>query len=157
MQIEGQAGLFDRGPERPVLRQVVIDRPLAVADLRKAVDQRAAETERLDATLELLDREIRILHRQRGKRLKPRRPFRDLLGKEIIGADRNLVGAGDVGNRLHGGRVQRQDHHLDAVPVHLGQPLVLDIQQTLFQFRPVGIRDKSRRIHQRLRNCEMFL
>ena len=73
VQIEGQAGLLDRRPERPVLRQVVIDRPLAVADLREAVDQRATETERLDAALELLDREIRILHRQRGKRLKPRR------------------------------------------------------------------------------------
>ena len=155
MQVEGQAGFFDRRPERPVLRQVVIEWLLAV-DLREAVDQRAAEAERVDAALEFCDRKIRILHRQRGKSLKPRRALGDLLGEEIIGPDRNLIGARDVGNRLHGGRVQRQDHHLDAVPVHLRQPLVLDIQQALLQLRPIGVRDEARRIHQRVRDGEVF-
>ena len=143
VQVERAVRSVRPGPERPVLRQVVIDRPLAVADLREAVDQRATEAERLDAALELLDREIRILHRQRGKRLKPRRTFCDLLGEEIIGADRNLVGARDVGNGLNRRRVQRKDHHLDAVPVHLRQPLVLDVQQTILQFRPVGVRAQN--------------
>ena len=139
------------------MRQVVIDGTLAVADLREAVDQRAAEAERFDAAHEFFDRKIRILHRQRGKRLKARRAFCHLLGEEIIGPDRDLIGAGDVGNRLHRGRVQRQHHHLDAVPVHLRQPLVLDIQQAILQLRPIGVRDEARRIHQRVRDGEMFL
>src|SRR5260221_13351060 len=48
MQIERKAGLFDLGPEWPILREVVIDRLPAVANLRKPVDQRAAEAERFD-------------------------------------------------------------------------------------------------------------
>src|ERR1051325_9178042 len=72
VQIEGQAGVLDRGPERPVLWQIVIDRPLAVAGLREAVDQRAAEAERLDAAVELLDREIRSEERRVGKECRSR-------------------------------------------------------------------------------------
>ena len=106
MQIERKAGLFDLGPKRPILREVVIDRLPAVANLRKPVDQRAAEAERLDAALQFDDGEFGVLHRKRGKGLEPRRPFRDLLGEKVVGADRNLVGARDVGNRLNRRRVQ---------------------------------------------------
>ena len=56
MQIERHVEPLHRRPERPVLRQVVIDRGVVVVDLRKAVDQRAAETEFLHAALELAGR-----------------------------------------------------------------------------------------------------
>src|SRR3974390_931314 len=65
MQIERYIKPLDRRPERPILRQVVMDNFVAIAGLRETVDQRAAEAKILDATLELPRRAIGILHRQR--------------------------------------------------------------------------------------------
>ena len=56
MQIERHVEPLDRRPERPVLRQVVVDRVVGIADLREAVDQRALEAELLDRALKLFDR-----------------------------------------------------------------------------------------------------
>ena len=93
MQIERHVEPLDRRPERPVLRQVVIDRGLRVADLRKAVDQRAAKAELLDAAFEFARRAVGVLHRQRGEALKAVRPLAHLFGEIIVGLARDLGGA----------------------------------------------------------------
>ena len=93
VQIERHVEPLDRRPERPVLRQIVIDGGVGVADLREAVDQRAAEAELLDAALEFARRDLGILHRQRGKALETVRPLGHLFGEIIVGAARHLVRA----------------------------------------------------------------
>src|SRR5262249_647454 len=60
------------------------------------------------------------------------------------------------GNRLHRRRIQRQDHHLDAMAVHLGEPPFLDVEQPGLQFRPVAVRYEAGRIHQRVGDGEML-
>ena len=77
-----------------------------IGDLRKAVDQRAAKSERLDAALEFGDRKFRILHRKRREGLEARRTPGDLLGKIVVGASGDFVGLGRLGDGLHGGRIQ---------------------------------------------------
>ena len=49
VQIERHVELLHRAPERPVLRQIVIEHVVRRAGLREAVDQRADEAELLDA------------------------------------------------------------------------------------------------------------
>jgi hypothetical protein len=56
---------LDRFPERPELRQIVIEHVVRRTRLREAVDQRADEAEVPDAARELLRGGLRILHRQR--------------------------------------------------------------------------------------------
>src|SRR5690348_13159638 len=85
MQIERHIEPLDRRPERPILRQVVMDNFVCIAGLREAVDQRSAETKLLDATLELPRRAIGILHRQRGQSLKSIGPLGHLFGEIIVG------------------------------------------------------------------------
>ena len=117
MEIEGHVERRDHAPEGPVLRQIVVQR--ALSELGEAVDQRALEAEILDAALELAARQVRVLERQRGEALEALRAARDLLGEEVVGAARDLARLPGLGNRLHRRRVERQDHHLHAVRVHL--------------------------------------
>src|SRR6202030_2785458 len=81
MQIERYVELFRHGPKRPVLRQVVIRRRLGIADLREAVDQRAAEAELLDAALQLARRAVGALHGERRQALEAVRSLAHLLGE----------------------------------------------------------------------------
>src|SRR5580704_949611 len=60
MQIERYVEFFRHGPERPVLRQVVVSRRLGIADLREAVNERAAEAELFYAALQLARRAVGI-------------------------------------------------------------------------------------------------
>src|SRR5205823_13932294 len=60
MQIKRHIEPLDHGPERPILRQVVIDDVVRTAPLRETVDQRAAKAKVLDATLELARGAVRI-------------------------------------------------------------------------------------------------
>ena len=81
MQVERHVELGDRAPERPVLRQVVVERAVGLAGLREAVHQRADKAELLDAARQLTRRLIRVLHRQRGEIREAVRPLRDLGGE----------------------------------------------------------------------------
>src|SRR6516165_3611508 len=60
MQIEGNVEALDRLPERPILRPVVVHHHPRIPGLRIAVDQRAFESELLDAALQLLRRDLRL-------------------------------------------------------------------------------------------------
>ena len=136
VQIERHVERFHRAPERPVLRRVVIEDVLGRAGLREAVDQRADKAELLDAARELVGGGVRVLHRQRGKGGKAAGALGDVLGEHVVGLFGHGDRALDVVDRLHRRRVERQDHHLDAVPVHFAEPRVLDVDQAMPQFRP---------------------
>jgi hypothetical protein len=136
MQIERHVEALDRPPERPVLRQVVVDGLVGSRDLRIAVDQRALEAELLDRALELRNRGVRILHRQRRNADKPIRPLCHLLRENIVGLARHLDGTLLVGDGLDRRSVQRRDHDLDAGLVHQAQALVLEIEQAMPQLAP---------------------
>ena len=62
---------------------------------------------------------VGILHRQRRQRLEAVGPLAHLLGEEVVGLAGELVGLLRIGDGLDRGRVERQDHHLDAVLIHL--------------------------------------
>ncbi len=156
VQVEGRVQPFHGGPEIAVLRRVVIDHVLGRADLREAVDQRTAEAQVLHAALQLARGEVGVLHGQRREGLEAVRPAGHLLGEEVVGAHGDLHGLARVGNGLHGGRVEGQDHHLHAVGVHLAQAPLMDVQQAQAQLLPVVAGDETGRILQRLRNGEMF-
>ena len=129
MQIKRHAKPLDLRPEWPELRHVVIDRGVGRADLRKAVDENALEIERADATLQLRDRRIGILHRQRAECGEAIRPLGDNLGERVIRLAGDLDGLRRFKNALNGVRVERQHCHLDAVCVHLGKPRAKNIEQ----------------------------
>jgi hypothetical protein len=57
---------------------------------------------------------------------------------------------------LHGRRVERQDHDLHAVLVHLGKPLVVEIEQPRAQLWPHPLRQKSLRVVDGVLDCEVF-
>src|SRR5579883_3591076 len=88
MQVERNVESLHRLPERPVLRQVVIDHAVGDAYLREAVDERAAEAELADAAGELARGELGVLHRQRRERLATAGALAHLLGQAVVGAAR---------------------------------------------------------------------
>ena len=49
-----------------------------------------------------------------------------------------------IGNGLHRRRVERQQHHLDAVPVHLGDAPLLDVHDPVLDFLPDALGESSR-------------
>src|SRR5208282_146204 len=70
MQINGHIQFLDLRPERPIFWKIEVVRGIFLPNLRVAVDQCADEAKLLDATLELFDRFVRVLHRQRRERTK---------------------------------------------------------------------------------------
>src|ERR1700733_3219511 len=156
MQIERHVEPLRRRPERPVLRQVVIDRRVGVADLREAVHQRAAETQLFHAALKLARRDLGILHRQRGKALKAIGPLGDLLGEIIVGPAGHVVSVRRIGNRLYRRRVKRQQHRLDAVLIHQLKPPLMQIEHAAFHFLPDAIGKITSGIGKGFGNSEMF-
>ena len=156
VQIERHVERLDRAPERPVLRQVVIGHVVRRCDLREAVDQRADQAELLDAAGELGSGGFRVLHRQRGKSGEAIGALAHFGGQRVVGLlghrDRPL----DVVDRLHRRRVQRQDHHLDAVPVHFAQAHVLDVEQARTEIVP-HMRAEHLRIAERRFDGDVFL
>jgi hypothetical protein len=79
---------------------------------------------------------LRILHRQRRESGKPARTLANLIGEGIVGLPGNFDRALCVMDGLDGGGIERQDHHLDPVLVHLPQPRVLDVKQAVAQILP---------------------
>ena len=129
VQIERHVKRLDRAPERPVLRQVVVSDVVGRTDIGKAVDQGADETEVVDAALQLGNRLVRVVHRQRGEGGKAGGALGDVIGQHVVGLLGHRDGGFDVMDRLHRRRIQRQDHHLDAVSVHFAQARVMDVDQ----------------------------
>ena len=156
VQIERHVELLHHRPERPVLRQVVVDDGVGIADLREAVDQHALEAEVAHAAVKLADRQIGILHRQGGEALEAAGPLLDLAREIVVGFAGHVIRARRVGDRLHHRRVEREQHHLDAVLVHQPQPVVVQIEQPRLQLAPDAVRKEAARIVQRLGNCEML-
>ena len=83
-------------------------------------------------------------------------PLAHLLGEKIVGAARDLVGALRVEDRLDRRRVEREDHHLDAVPVHLGDAPLVEIDQPAAQLRPGVVGQEPLGIRQRVVGGEML-
>src|ERR1051326_2030681 len=156
MQVERHVEPLDHGPERPVLRQVVIGHGVGAIELRKSVDQRAAEAEFLDAALELARGEVRVLHCQRREALKSLRALDHLLGEIIVGASRDLVGARLVGDALHRRRVERQQHHLDAVLVHKLKPPAVNVGVALGHLVADRFGEIAHRIGRRFGDRKVF-
>ena len=115
MQIERHVELFDDPPERPVLRQVVVnsqcrmspicEKPLTSAPLNRAPARSASSP----------CAAVRILHRQRGEAWKRSGRLSTSSARTSLACARNFVRFFRVRYRLHGRRVERQDHHLHAV------------------------------------------
>ena len=157
MQIKGHIELFDLGPERPIAIEVIIGNCPRVSDLGEAVHKSALEAESVDRAVEFGDCQVRILHRECRERLKAVGTLCNLFGQIVVGANRDFVRLSRVRDRLHRRGIERENHHLDALLVHLAQPLVLDVQQTLLELGPIAVRHETRGIHQRFRNCKMLL
>jgi hypothetical protein len=124
--------------------------------LREAVDQRAPETEILDAAHELRRSAVGVLHRQCRNADEAIRPLCDLLRQHVVRLARHIYRPLDIGDRLDGRGIERRDHDLDAGGIHKSQPLVLEIEEARTQFRPhMGAEDL--RIAERGRGREMIL
>ena len=146
VQVERHVERRDRRPERPVSLKVVIDRPVDALDFGKAVHQGALEAQLPHAALQLAGSHVRILHGQRGQRLEPVRPLGDLLGQEIVRAARQAGRLGRVRDRLHRRGIERQQHHGDAVVIHLLQPGAMDVEQPVTQLVPHALVHESERL-----------
>ena len=96
-------------PKVGKLRRVIIHDRLRTPGLREAVDHKAVKAKRLDTAFELERRRVRILHRQGRKPAQFRGVARDMLGKGVVGASRNINGLFDIWDALNAGRVERED------------------------------------------------
>ena len=117
-----------------------------IADLGEAVDQRADEAQVLHTALQLPGRHIGVLHRQRRERPEAIGPLADHLGEEIVGLAGERVGLLGIGDGLDRRRVERQDHHLHAVLIHLAQAASIQIDQPAAKLLPDGVGEKSFRV-----------
>ena len=156
MQVERRVERGHRAPERPVLRKIVVDRRIGLVDLGKAVHIRAHEAELLHAALKLPRRRVGILHRKRGEAEEPVGALGDFLGEEVVGLRGDRDGLGPVVDSLHRRRVERQDHDLDPVRVHLADPPVVEVEQPAAQLLPRVLREVARGVAQRVLYREMF-
>ena len=156
MQVERHVEVGDGLPERPVLRQVVVERAVGAAGLREAVHQRADEAELLDAARQLARRFIRVLHRQRREAREAIRALFDLGRENVVRLARHVNRTLHVADRLHGRRIERQDHDLDARGVHQAQALVLEVRQPRPELAP-HVRAEHLRVRERGSDGEMFL
>ncbi len=157
MQVERNAEPLDLGPERPELRQVVIDDGVGSADLRIAVDQRALEAEIVDAAGKFTRGFQRILHRQRGETCKTVRTPGDLFGQHVVGLTRGRDRLRRIRNRLDAAGIEREHLHRDAGCVHLLQPFVMKVRQPRLDLAPIALRRPAVSDAFGLRGGEMFL
>jgi hypothetical protein len=112
--------------------------------LREAVDQRAPETEFLDAAFKFARGHFGILHRQRRQTDETIAPLVDFLRQDIVCFARDLRSQFRFVDGLHGRRIQRDDHDLDSGLVHEPESLVLKIKQPVAQFGPNGCSKRLR-------------
>ncbi len=155
MQIERNVELGDGAPERPVLRQVVVDRAVGLFGLREAVHQRADKAELLDAAGQLARRLVRVLHRERGKSGEAIGALRDFGREMVVRLARHRDRALHVMDRLHGRRIERDDHDLHARGIHQAQALVLEVGQPRPELLP-HMRAEHFRVGQRRLDGEVF-
>ncbi len=106
MQVERDVEALDHAPERPILRQIVVERRAGAGELAVSVHQRALEAELLDAALELLRRALRVLHRQCGDAGKPVRALCNLLRQNVVGLASELGGPPGIRDTLHCRRIE---------------------------------------------------
>src|SRR5215472_5667828 len=91
VQVEWNVQALDGLPERPILRQVVIEYDVRIACLTKSVDESSFEVELGDTTFKLAGGQIRLLHGQSGKSTKTIWPLGNLRGESIVAAPGKLV------------------------------------------------------------------
>src|SRR6476659_9775170 len=136
MQIERHVQLFYRLPERPVLLLVVVSDGVCIAYLRKSVGQRANHAEILYAALQLSGSESGILEWESGQASKASGLFTDCVGEVVVGLARDVVGLPRIGDRLDGGGIEREDHHLDAELIHQANAPPMQIENAVTHFQP---------------------
>ena len=77
-------------------------------------------------------------------------------GQKVVRLARRFRGFFHVRDRLDRRRVEGQDHHLHPVLVHLGQPVVLHVEQALFQLGPDMVAEEPLRVVEGVGDCEML-
>src|SRR5438132_11230532 len=92
MEIKGHIQLFQLLPERQIPRIVQIHDGIQIANLRKSVDHCSFEAQFLDASRQLGDGGVRILHRQSRETCETIRPLCDELRQDIVGFAGHLSG-----------------------------------------------------------------
>ena len=96
-------------PKVEKMRCVVIRDCFCVADLREAIHHKAVKSKCLDTTFEFARRRLGVLHRQGRKSAQFRRVARDMLGKHVVGAARNINRFLYIRNALDAWRIERED------------------------------------------------
>ena len=76
------------------------------------------------------------MHGNSGQAAEPVRPLCHVLGQHVIGPAHHVGRLLRVRHGLQGRRIQRQQHTLDAMLVHLLDTLVLNIEQAAPQHPP---------------------
>jgi hypothetical protein len=150
VQIERCVELFHCRPEREVLWRVVVHKSLSIADLRIPIDQGAAKIEFGNATRELGGCEVGVLHGQRREGCKSERMSNDRFGEMVVGALRHHGVAARGRGCLDRRRIERKDHHLDAMTIHFGRAQFRHVDEALAQLRPGAVRQIPFRIEKRV-------
>ncbi len=109
---------------------------LELGRLRIAVYQRAFESQIVDRALQLLDREIGILHRERCNSHEAAGTPGHLGRQRVVCLPREIGRSLDLGNALDGRGVEGGDHDLDAACIHQPQPLIVKVQQPVAKLGP---------------------
>src|SRR5258708_39465009 len=137
MQVERRPEPLNGLRERPVLWQIVEDRAVHTLTFAEPVDESTNNPQISYAALQLDGRHLRVLHRQGGKSSKAFWVPCNLLYQRIVRTACNLKCLRRLGDGLDRRSVERHDHHLYTVLVHLSKPAVRCLQETPFEFRPV--------------------
>ena len=156
MQVKGRIQLLAQSPKTCKLRRVVIHHVVGGIHLRKSIDQRALKTQVINTPLQLAASGVRVLHGQGRQGLKPIRPERYLLGQKVIGPLGNFNGFVARVEGLHGGCIERQNHHLHAMGIHFAQSAVLNVHEPCAQLLPYHVRQKAVGVLKGFRNGEML-
>ncbi len=122
MQVERQPEPLNGLPEGLVLRQIAEDRAVNTLTFAEAVDESTNNPQISYAALQLDGRPLRVLHRQGGKGSKAFWVTCNLLSKRIVRTACNLKCLRRLGDGLDRRSVERHDHHLYTVLVHLLKP-----------------------------------
>ena len=138
MQVQRKVQLFQLLPERQIPRIVQIHDGIQIANLRKSVDHCSFEAQFLDASRQLGDRGVRILHRQSRETCETIRPLCDELRQDIVGFAGHLSGTFRLRYALNRRIMQRQDHELDSILVHFRQTELFEVEQAPLDIRPGG-------------------
>src|SRR5438045_1810906 len=109
MQVKWLAERICAVPKVEEMRRVVILHCFCATDLREAVHHEAVKSKCPDRAFELARRRLGVLHRQGRKSAQLRRVARDMLGKDVVGAARNIDGFLYIWNALDAWRIEREN------------------------------------------------